>query len=224
MDLPVISIVTPSLNQGKYLDQCIDSVLSQDYPNLEYIIIDGGSRDESVDIIRKFSHRLSDWVSEPDSGQGEAIMKGLNKAKGSVFNWLNSDDYLEPGALKEIGMHFRDQPESNVYCGYCRLFWPDGREKKRRMGTSPSPEASIIDYSMNQPSTFYRMEIIRESRGISRDLHYCMDQEIWFRYLAKYGHQGIYFTDTLLSHFRHHELSKSEDGSGNFLKETNGMF
>src|ERR1700741_4157141 len=100
MSLPTISIVTPSFNQGQFLEQTIDSILSQQYPGLQYIIIDGGSTDNSVEIIKKYEKHLHFWVSEPDKGQSHAINKGLNIATGEVFNWLCSDDYYTPGSLK----------------------------------------------------------------------------------------------------------------------------
>ena len=103
-----ISLITPSFNQGEYLEQTIDSVLSQNYPNVEYIIMDGGSTDNSVQIIKKHEKHLKYWVSEPDKGQSDAINKGLKLVTGDVFNWLCSDDYLENGALKLIGERFNE--------------------------------------------------------------------------------------------------------------------
>ena len=104
-----ISIITPSYNQGNYLEQTIDSVLSQNYQNLEYIIIDGGSTDNSVEIIKKHQKHLHYWVSEKDSGQSEAINKGLKIAGGEIINWLNSDDYYTANALKTVAEHFEDE-------------------------------------------------------------------------------------------------------------------
>ena len=99
MNHPKISIITPSFNQGRYIEQTIRSVIEQDYPNLEYIIIDGGSTDETVDIIKKYQDRIAFWVSEADSGQSDAINKGFLKSSGEIINWLNSDDYMAPGTL-----------------------------------------------------------------------------------------------------------------------------
>ena len=116
-----ISIITPSFNQGSYLEQTIDSVLSQNYPNLEYIIIDGGSIDQSVDIIKKHKKHLAYWVSEPDRGQSAAINKGLHKSTGDIINWLNSDDYYEPYTLRSVAEALQDR-EVQVVCGRSRLF------------------------------------------------------------------------------------------------------
>src|SRR5688572_2633651 len=118
---PKISIITPSYNQGEYIEKTILSVLEQNYPNLEYIIIDGGSTDNSTEIIRKYADRITYWISEPDKGQSDAINKGLKLATGDIVNWLNSDDYYEPGALFKVAEAFNN-PEVNVFAGRSHLF------------------------------------------------------------------------------------------------------
>ena len=113
---PKISIITPSYNQGQFLEQTILSILSQDYPNLEYIIMDGGSSDNSVEIIRKHEDNLTYWVSEPDKGQSDAINKGFQRATGDILTWLNSDDYYLPGTLHTVAEYFTQHPD--VECIY----------------------------------------------------------------------------------------------------------
>lgn len=108
--LPRISIITPSYNQGQYIEETICSVLSQNYPNLEYIIIDGGSTDQSVEIIKKYQSQITYWVSEPDKGQADAINKGLARITGDWFNWLNSDDILMPNALHNLARMIQANP------------------------------------------------------------------------------------------------------------------
>ena len=121
-----LSIITPSFNQGEYIEQTIDSVLSQKYPNLEYIIIDGGSTDQSVEIIKKYKKHLAYWVSEPDQGQSDAINKGLRMATGEIINWINSDDYYEKDALQTVADAFQDD-RVNVVCGTGKIVSADGK-------------------------------------------------------------------------------------------------
>src|SRR6056297_3391010 len=115
MMLPKISIVTPSFNQGKFLEKTIKSVIDQNYPHLEYIIIDGGSTDSSLNIIKKYEKHLDYWISEPDRGQSHAINKGLNYCSGQIFNWINSDDYLEPGALFKVAEAWNQEPNAAAW-------------------------------------------------------------------------------------------------------------
>ncbi len=113
--MPVsISVVTCSYNQAEFLEATLRSVLDQNYPNLEYIVIDGGSTDGSVEIIERYQHRLAYWVSEPDAGQTDALIKGFSRATGDVLAWLNSDDLYEPGTLHEVGQALRRAPRSSL--------------------------------------------------------------------------------------------------------------
>lgn len=124
----VVSIITPSFNQAQFLEEAILSVFNQDYPHVEYIIIDGGSTDGSIDIIRKYERRLKYWVSEPDSGQSEAINKGWNKSTGDIIAWLNSDDTYCPGALRAVAEVFEKNPETLLVHGAANTCAQDGKQ------------------------------------------------------------------------------------------------
>lgn len=222
---PKISIVTPSFNQAQFLEETILSVINQNYPNLEYIIIDGGSTDGSVEIIKKYEKHMTYWVSEPDKGQSHAINKGLLHCTGDIFNWLNSDDYLEEGALLNIADAYK-QNRFNVLCGYCKVI--DEKSKKvinqYRLRILETLEATIFEDYMNQPGTFYRLAIIKEFGCVNETLHYIMDLELWIRYLCKYGLNNIFMSYDILANFRIHDLSKTSVSKVGFSKETRAVY
>lgn len=225
MVLPRITIVTPSFNQGIYLEQTIDSVLSQKYSHLEYIIIDGGSDDESVEIIKKYEKHLAYWVSEKDKGQSDALIKGFNRSTGEVFNWLNSDDYYLPEALSRIGDTFLD-PNVHVVCGRSQIIM-DGQAVKLTSGTDIYTQnvAKTIGWSrIDQPETFFRMEVLKQLGFLNHQLHYVMDKDLWMRYLLHYGLSNVRQIPDLLAAFRWHSLSKTQTSSVLFDQETNALF
>src|ERR1043165_7317408 len=125
--MPLVSIITPSYNQAAYLEQTIQSVLTQDYPRIEFMVIDGGSTDASVEIIKKYADRLAYWVSEKDSGQAEAINKGLTRAKGEILAWLNSDDYYLPNTILAVVRCFDENPDVDLIYGDMLAVDGDGR-------------------------------------------------------------------------------------------------
>jgi glycosyltransferase involved in cell wall biosynthesis len=125
--LPLVSIVTPSFNQARYLETAIQSVLSQDYPRIEYIIVDGGSSDVSVEIIKKYEDKLAWWVSEKDKGQTDAINKGFNRATGDILAWLNSDDAYNPGAIRQAVKCLGEHPEAGMAYADCNFIDEEGR-------------------------------------------------------------------------------------------------
>lgn len=222
-----ISIVIPSYNQGRYIEQTITSLLDQKYPNLELIIIDGGSKDETVDVIRKYEKDISYWVSEPDRGQSHAINKGLEHVTGDVFNWINSDDYMEPGSLSHIGNYFASNPNKNILCGFTRCFFDkdNSTSHEYRMGVRDTAADTVWNVEMNQPGTFYRTSIVKSFGGVNESLRYVFDDELWFRYLCKYGNEDIGFTDKRLAEFRLHGDSKSVgEGFELFQKEIRALY
>ena len=159
---PKISIVTPSFNQGLYLEETIDSILGQGYDNLEYIIIDGGSTDESVRIIKKHQKFLKYWVSEPDQGQSHAILKGLRHCSGSIFNWLNSDDLLVEGSLDLISSNFLANENLLVISGYEIHFGQGNEILKSGTRLQTTIDQSVIFAAFYQPSTFWRLSTFKK--------------------------------------------------------------
>lgn len=183
MKLPKISLITPSFNQAKFLEKTLNSVLSQGYPNLEYIVMDGGSTDGSVDIIKHYADELSYWASEPDDGQTDALIRGFSKATGEILGWLCSDDVLEPNSLDEMSRFFLDNPEANVVYGDSLWIDPeDGLIKSRK---EHAFSRSVLLYEHNfipQPSTFWKRELYREVGGLNPDFNVAMDADLWLRF------------------------------------------
>lgn len=219
-----ISIITPSFNQGSFITQTIESVVAQDISNLDYLIIDGGSTDNSVEIIKSYKDALSYWVSEPDHGQSHAINKGLKKAQGGIINWLNSDDYYEPNTLQIVGAAF--QKGVTGVGGKSRLFNQNGTLKISR-GTDiyPNNVAKTIGWArIDQPETFFSKEALDQVGPLNEALHYCMDREWWMRYLYIFGLEGFEKIDDVLVNFRIHDSSKTETAQSGFEREHHSLF
>lgn len=210
-NLPKITIITPSFNQGQFIEQTIQSVIAQNYPNLEYIIIDGGSTDNTLEIIEKYAYFIHFWVSEPDNGQSDAINKGLKHATGEVFNWLNSDDYYLPNVLLTVGNAFKN-PELNVLCGNELVLLPNGNLTKTT--NPPTTIKTTLEETMTmanicQPPTFFRLSAFKQLGELSSKLHFCMDADMWLRYLSMFGLGNVEKTDAVFNVFRVHSDSKS---------------
>ncbi|MCB0754881.1 MAG: glycosyltransferase [Flavobacteriales bacterium] len=220
--MPDFSIITPVLNQALTIQACIDSVATQNV-NVEHIIIDGGSTDGTVDIIRQNADKLTYWVSETDNGQSHAINKGLGKATGTFFNWLNADDRLADNALKTVQQHIN--PQTEVVVGKCQHVTALNEvlaEGSARIWNTT--EATLGNYSMGQPSVFYRTEIVRNLGGLNEHLHLCLDMDLWFRYLCKNGIEKVDATEETLSHFLVHDDAKSSRQAEEMKTEKYGIY
>jgi glycosyltransferase involved in cell wall biosynthesis len=183
MNFPKISIVTPSYNQGSYIEKTILSILNQDYPNLEYIIIDGGSTDNSVDIIRRYEQQLAYWVSEPDEGQTHALNKGFSKATGDILCWLCSDDLYEPWTLAEVAQFFQTHPTTQIVYG--DALWIDPDDNFIRYQKEVAFNRFILLYGHNfipQPSTFWRAGLHRHVGELDPNFDVMMDADFWLRF------------------------------------------
>jgi len=184
LNQPKISVITPSYNQAGFIEQTIRSVLLQGYPNLEYIIIDGGSSDGSREIIRKYGPWLAYWVSEPDKGQSHAINKGFERATGEVLCWLNSDDYYLPDALLTVGRTLVEGAGNYVLTGHCLKVYQDGRPAAPIEGRYENRRRLLQfwkGYQIHQPATFWRREVFEKVGWLDEELHLIMDFDYWAR-------------------------------------------
>lgn len=221
---PKISIITPSYNQGKFIEQTIQSVLDQNYPNLEYIIIDGGSSDETLSVIKKYEKHLAYCISEKDRGQSHAINKGIQKSTGDIVNWLNSDDYYMPGALRHIAEQFKN-PLITAYCGRSRVFSDSNERISGGTDIYAGNLFKTIGWArIDQPETFFKRSVWETIGFLNEEFHYIMDKEWWIRYLLIYGLDGIIKDDKVLVNFRIHSESKTGSQKEEFENETINYF
>ncbi|HEX3933762.1 MAG TPA: glycosyltransferase family 2 protein [Puia sp.] len=202
MDRPKITIVTPNYNQAEFLEQTILSVTEQQYPDLEYIIIDGGSTDGSIEIIKKYEKHLAYWISEPDEGLYHALQKGFDKASGEVLGWINSDDMLHPGSLSVIG---------EIFSSFEKIRWITGcpsalDEKGRTVAVADGKQWSkynfyLYDYRwIQQESTFWRRSLWQQAGSqLNLQIKYAADFELWLRF---FRYEKLFTVHTIFGGFR----------------------
>ena len=213
--LPRISIITPSYNQVDFIETTLLSVLEQEYPDLEYIVMDGGSTDGTLDILRKYEDRLQ-WVSETDRGQAHAINKGLACASGEVTAFLNSDDVYTPGALLSVGRYFVEHPEAQWLTGKCNIIDESGHEMRKSitayknfwLGFRSYGVLQVLNY-ISQPATFWRRGLLAQVGSLNEDLRFTMDYEYWLRIGKQHR---LHVLRQGLAGFRLYAASKSGGG------------
>jgi glycosyltransferase involved in cell wall biosynthesis len=179
LKLPVISVLTPSYNQGMYVERTIASVLEQDYSHIEHIVMDGGSKDETISILKRYPHLK--WVSERDRGQADSLNKGLRMATGDIVGWVNSDDFYARAVFQEVKEIFEDESVGWVVGDVVNYYDRSGREEYV-YSESVSYKSLIRDPDiLRQPGTFFRTSLLREIGGWDPELHMVMDLDLWLR-------------------------------------------
>ena len=217
MAKPLVSIVTPSYNQADFLEDTIQSVISQDYPDIEYMIVDGGSTDGSLEIIKRYQSKLAWWVSEADEGQASAINKGMARAQGEIVAWLNSDDLYLPGAVSQAVESFQKNPQVKFVFGNAITIDAAGFPLKELV----FPDWGIEDLTgfriICQPAVFMSGDAFQQVSGLNPDYHFMLDHQLWIR-IASLGpikHEGRFWAAA-----RHHGEAKNVSQAAAFGRET----
>ena len=207
-DLPLVSIVTPSFNQASYLEETICSVLEQDYPNIEYMIVDGGSTDGSAEIIEKYADKLAWWVSEADKGQTDAINKGFGRAKGRILAWINSDDTYEPGAVSAAVKYLQEHPEVGMVYADCNFIDEDGHVIGK-FGAAQTDYRHLRQGYVHIPqqTMFFRAELWHALGPLDPSFYFAMDYDLWVRIASRAKIK--YLPGQVWANFRIHTSGKT---------------
>ena len=218
--LPLVTIVTPSYQQARYLEETMESVLDQTYPHIQYLVIDGGSTDGSVDIVRRYGSKVSYWCSERDDGQSDAINKGFHMARGALVGWLNADDYLEPYAVENVVNAHLSNPEAVLFHGRLRMVDAEGRfvryAKDHQRPIAYERLLNGLD-QLSQPGSFYKTEAVKAVGYLDTSLHSAMDFDLWLK-LLRVG-PAVYLGSTL-ANYRVHPQAKTTKEKRKVLEES----
>lgn len=212
-----ISIVTPSYNQGGFIEETIQSVVTQCYPSKEYFVFDGGSADETPEVLNRYNKQIDHWVSEKDRGQSHAINKGLKMVTGDIVGWLNSDDYYSPGAFEQIAGAFKNNPEADLIYFDVRNFSQSGSTLYRHQA-SYSEEWFLTKVCLHQPGVFWRKSLMDRIGYLDESLHYVMDFDYWIR---AYLNAQLSHIPLVVANFRLHNSSKTIDDPVELYYEKN---
>jgi glycosyltransferase involved in cell wall biosynthesis len=220
-ELPRVSLVTPSYNAEPYLRAAIDSVLGQDYPNIEFLVMDGGSTDGTVELLREYEDRLS-WVSEKDAGQADAIARGFEKTTGSILGWLNADDVLKPGAIRTVVETFLAHPEVALVYGNADFIDAKGRIIGPCTVVEPHRLNRLLYYGdyIIQPAAFFSRQAYQSVGGLDKSLHWAMDWDLWIRLAQKF--ELLYIGKTMAS-YRWLGSNKTAEGGFDRLEEVEAV-
>jgi len=216
-----ISIITPSYNQGEFIEQTIQSVLNQTYKNIEYIIVDGGSTDNSLEIIDKYRDKIDIVISEKDKGQSDAINKGFKLATGTLVGWINSDDLLYPDCVEKIVQLYHLHPDGSIYYSAV-LDFIDREGKLLYKSTRKIPDRNHLlnrNYSVIQQGSFYNNCLVKRIDYLDESIYYCMDLDLWLRLLNENG-KIYYYQHHALAAFRIWEDTKTTQAGIRFLQNT----
>lgn len=214
--MTLVSIITPSYNQAPYLEQTIRSVLEQDYPHIEYIVVDGGSTDNSAGIIQKYADRLAYWISERDSGQAEAINKGFARANGEIVAWLNSDDYYMLNTVSFVVRCFEQNPDVVMVYGDMLAVDGEGQPINVLKYKQLSLEDLLCFQIIGQPSVFFRRSALEKTGRLEPSFHFMLDHHLWIR-LAEQGR--ILHVPQVWSAARYHPAAKNRAKAAEFGRE-----
>jgi len=214
----LITIVTPSYNQGQFIEATILSVLNQTHKNIQYIIVDGGSTDQTMEVVNKYKDQIDIIIHEKDKGQTDAINKGFKLAKGELLGWINSDDILYPDCVEKIVKAYLEKPNGAIYYNrFNNRINSQGQITETYERNIPNREYLLsINYDVIQPGSFYKRELVSRVGYLNVNNHYCMDLDLWLKLL---NHGSIYnVSDSPSAGFRMWEETKTNTGKEKFLK------